>query len=269
MYQTVGQAIGVVWSLAAILVIDIIGRRPLFIFGALMLVVCNVIIGSIGPKTPNLTSAEEGVVVASIMLLLSGTKISFQMGACGYIHQEKGQMEADRAQTYSRPKSEAIGCERNVGRVILQLSKMLKSLSHGILHLCRHPDPIRIHIRRPVSHHSTFEPRGEVRIRHGLHRVEWHYLHLLPGPGNEGTCPRRDGRAVRCESLSQANHFCETPNTRQMNLWPWQWRSAVTTGEGSAVARAERHEADADAEKMREIEHVSALTRMDCTVPEN
>jgi len=46
-----------------------------------MLVVCNVIIGSIGPKS-TYTSAEEGVVVASIMLLLSGTKISFQMAAC-------------------------------------------------------------------------------------------------------------------------------------------------------------------------------------------
>lgn len=81
-YQTVGQAIGVVFSLAAIILIDIIGRRPMMMFGALMLVTCNVIIGSIGPKTPNITSAEEGVVVASIMLLLSGTKISFQMGAC-------------------------------------------------------------------------------------------------------------------------------------------------------------------------------------------
>lgn len=81
-YQTVGQAIGVVFSLAAIILIDIIGRRPMMMFGALMLVTCNVIIGSIGPRTPNITSAEEGVVVASIMLLLSGTKISFQMGAC-------------------------------------------------------------------------------------------------------------------------------------------------------------------------------------------
>lgn len=81
MYQTVGQAIGVVLSLAAIILIDIVGRRPIIIFGALMLVTCNVIIGSIGPKTA-LTSAEEGVVVASIMLLLSGTKISFQMAAC-------------------------------------------------------------------------------------------------------------------------------------------------------------------------------------------
>jgi len=49
-----------------------------------MLVVCNVIIGSIGPKS-TYTSAEEGVVVASIMLLLSGTKISFQMAACMYL----------------------------------------------------------------------------------------------------------------------------------------------------------------------------------------
>jgi hypothetical protein len=80
-YQTVGQAIGVVLSLAAILLLDTLGRRPIIIFGACLLVVCNLIIGSIGPKG-NYTSAEEGVVVASIMLLLSGTKISFQMAAC-------------------------------------------------------------------------------------------------------------------------------------------------------------------------------------------
>lgn len=80
-YQTVGQAIGVVLSLAAILLLDTLGRRPIIIFGACLLVVCNVIIGSIGPKS-SYTSAEEGVVVASIMLLLSGTKISFQMAAC-------------------------------------------------------------------------------------------------------------------------------------------------------------------------------------------
>jgi len=80
----VGQAIGVVLSLAAILLLDVLGRRPIIIFGAMMLVVCNFIIGSIGPKT-SYTSAEEGVVVASIMLLLSGTKISFQMAACKHV----------------------------------------------------------------------------------------------------------------------------------------------------------------------------------------
>jgi hypothetical protein len=117
MYQTVGQAIGVVWSLAAILVIDIIGRRPLFIFGALMLVVCNVIIGSIGPKTPNLTSAEEGAVVASIMLLLSGTKISFQMGACKSLipYMTDGFCGLLLiGQTSLHRKLVGIGCERNV-----------------------------------------------------------------------------------------------------------------------------------------------------------
>lgn len=82
-YQTVGQAIGVFLSLAAILLLDVVGRRPIILFGAAMLVVCNVIIGAIGPKS-TYTSAEEGVVVASIMLLLSGTKISFQMASCKY-----------------------------------------------------------------------------------------------------------------------------------------------------------------------------------------
>lgn len=82
-YQTVGQAMGVVSSLAAILLLDVLGRRPIILFGCFMLVVCNVIIGAIGPKS-TYTSAEEGVVVASIMLLLSGMKVSFQMASCQF-----------------------------------------------------------------------------------------------------------------------------------------------------------------------------------------
>ncbi len=44
----------------------------------------------------------------------------------------------------------------------------------------------------------------------------------------------------------------------QMKLWPWQWRGAKTTGIGSAVARAEQHEAEPGLEKNRDAEHVSA-----------
>jgi hypothetical protein len=40
-----------------------------------------------------------------------------------------------------------------------------------------------------------------------------------------------------------------------MKLWPWQWQSAVTTGVGSAVARAEQN--DPSMEKGGDIEHVS------------
>ena len=80
-YQTVGQAVGVVASLIGILLIDRIGRRPPILFGASMLLVCNILIGSLGPQQ-NLSSAGQGVVIASIMLLLSGLKLSFQCGAC-------------------------------------------------------------------------------------------------------------------------------------------------------------------------------------------
>jgi len=40
-----------------------------------------------------------------------------------------------------------------------------------------------------------------------------------------------------------------------MKLWPWQWQSAVTSGVGSAVARAEQK--DTSLEKNIDIEHVS------------
>ena len=43
-----------------------------------------------------------------------------------------------------------------------------------------------------------------------------------------------------------------------MKLWPWQWQSAVTSGVGSAVARAEQK--DPSLEKNLDIEHVSYKT---------
>jgi uncharacterized membrane protein YjjP (DUF1212 family) len=84
-YQTIGQSVGVIASLIAILLIDKIGRRPPVLFGACLLFVCNIIIGSFGPRT-NLTDTQEGVVIASIMLLLSGLKLSFQCSACELDH---------------------------------------------------------------------------------------------------------------------------------------------------------------------------------------
>jgi hypothetical protein len=132
-YQTVGQAIGVVLSLAAILLLDVLGRRPIILAGALMLVVCNVIIGSIGPKS-SYTSAEEGVVVASIMLLLSGTKISFQMAACKYF----AIVKRDNAEFRQDLFASEVGGNRMRKKCELPVYASgcwLTKCSHGILYL--------------------------------------------------------------------------------------------------------------------------------------
>jgi len=81
-YSTIGQGVGIVTSIIGILVIDKLGRRPPLITGVTILLVCNILIGSLGPKR-NLNSTEQGVVIASIMLLLSGLKLSFQL--CGFL----------------------------------------------------------------------------------------------------------------------------------------------------------------------------------------
>jgi SP family sugar:H+ symporter-like MFS transporter len=80
-YATLGQGIGIVSTIIAILLIDKLGRRLPIITGASILVVCNILIGTLGPK-PNITQVEQNVVVASLILLLSGVKISFQCNAC-------------------------------------------------------------------------------------------------------------------------------------------------------------------------------------------
>jgi MFS family permease len=81
-YQTIGQGVGVVVSGIGIALVDKIGRRPLLITGVLILLICNILIGSLGPKVPNITQTEQGVVIASIILLLSGLKLSFQLNGC-------------------------------------------------------------------------------------------------------------------------------------------------------------------------------------------
>lgn len=81
-YSTIGQGVGVIAAILGILVIDKIGRRPPVITGATLLLVCNILIGSLGPKSPNISQTEQGVVIASIILLLSGLKLSFQSCAC-------------------------------------------------------------------------------------------------------------------------------------------------------------------------------------------
>lgn len=80
-FQTIGQSIGVVASIIGIVLIDKIGRRPPVLFGACLLFVCNILIGSLGSKQ-DITTTQEGVIIASIMLLLSGLKLSFQLSSC-------------------------------------------------------------------------------------------------------------------------------------------------------------------------------------------
>lgn len=80
-FAAVGHGVGVVATLIGICLVDKVGRRPLIIFGAVVLVVCNFTVGSVGSRQ-NLSSTDVNAVVACMILILTAVKISFQANAC-------------------------------------------------------------------------------------------------------------------------------------------------------------------------------------------
>lgn len=72
-------------TLIGILLVDRVGRRPLIIFGATVLVICNFVVGTVGPRDDLSTSQVNGIV-ACMILILTAVKISFQANACESPH---------------------------------------------------------------------------------------------------------------------------------------------------------------------------------------
>lgn len=80
-YATVVQLVGAIGSLMAIFLTDYVGRRPLIITGATLLVIFNCLIAGFGTKTPH-THTANNVVVASFVMMLWSTKISWATHCC-------------------------------------------------------------------------------------------------------------------------------------------------------------------------------------------
>ncbi|ORY26771.1 general substrate transporter [Naematelia encephala] len=84
-YATLVQVIGAVGALQAIFLTDRVGRRPLCIFGASLLILFDCLIAGLGSSSLRTTTANN-VVVASFILLIWSEKISwathaYMMGA--------------------------------------------------------------------------------------------------------------------------------------------------------------------------------------------
>ncbi|GFZ48394.1 hypothetical protein JCM24511_06142 [Saitozyma sp. JCM 24511] len=84
-YAILVQLMGMIGSIMAIVATDRVGRRPLCIFGAGLLIVWDFLIGYLGSK-PTKTVAEQNTIIASFIMLLWSTKVSwathsFLMGA--------------------------------------------------------------------------------------------------------------------------------------------------------------------------------------------
>ena len=76
-YATLGLGVAVIASLLGILLCDRIGRRPILIGGAAAAALFNFIVAGVGSQ-PVQTDASTNAVVASMILLLSSCKFSFQ-----------------------------------------------------------------------------------------------------------------------------------------------------------------------------------------------
>jgi len=75
-YAIIVQLVGMIGSWMFVLLTDRVGRRPLAITGASLLIIWNFLIGTIGSR-PNPSESDKQTVVASFVLLIWSTKISW------------------------------------------------------------------------------------------------------------------------------------------------------------------------------------------------
>jgi MFS family permease len=80
-YATIVQLVGAIGALMAIFLTDFVGRRPLIITGATLLVIFDCMIAGFGTKVPH-TDTANNVVVASFIMMLWSTKISWATHCC-------------------------------------------------------------------------------------------------------------------------------------------------------------------------------------------
>jgi len=210
-YATLGQGIGIVSTIIAILLIDKLGRRLPIITGATMLVVCNVLIGTLGPK-PNITAVEQNVVVASLILLLSGVKISFQCNAF--------LMTSEMGGVRMRKKFMGFGTTVDVIYRIVFTAVVPFFLN----------DPLYMGARFAF-------------VMGGFALASWFFAVLM--------VPETSGRGLE-----------EMDELFAMNMWPWEWKNAKTTGLGSTITALEMGR---DVEMMEDVKDKLAVEHAENT----
>lgn len=80
-YATIVQLVGAIGSFMAVFLTDRIGRRPLILFGGTLLIVFNSLIAGFGVGYDR-TDAKNNVVIASFILMIWSTKVSWATHSC-------------------------------------------------------------------------------------------------------------------------------------------------------------------------------------------
>jgi Na+/melibiose symporter-like transporter len=80
-YATIVQLVGAIGSFTAVFLTDRIGRRPLILTGGVLLIVFNALIAGFGVGDDR-TDAKNNIVIASFILMIWSTKISWATHCC-------------------------------------------------------------------------------------------------------------------------------------------------------------------------------------------
>lgn len=88
----------------AIFLTDYVGRRPLIITGAALLVLFNCLIAGFGTKLPH-TDTANNVVVASFVMMLWSTKISWATHCCASLMLPSNLTSSDRTKHADKRRS--------------------------------------------------------------------------------------------------------------------------------------------------------------------
>jgi hypothetical protein len=170
-----------------------------------MLVVCNILIGSLGAKE-NITKVEEGVVVASLILLLSGVKISFQCCSCEPLVYHDPYALADH---------DTVLLTSEMGGNRMRKKFMGFGTSVDVLFRIVFISVIPFLISAPANLGARF---GYVMAVFSLAALIFAIFMV----------PETKGRALE-----------EMDELFAMKIWPWKWSKAQTTGAGRRVAEIE------------------------------
>lgn len=80
-YTTMITAISIVFSILAICLVDLTGRRPLLLVGIGLATVFNAVVGGVGSKE-NIGDTEINAIVASLVMVAIGNKIGVNPLSC-------------------------------------------------------------------------------------------------------------------------------------------------------------------------------------------
>jgi len=76
-------ALGIIGAIIGVMLCDVIGRRPLLLFGLGLAAIFNAVVGGLGTKG-NLTQSEIHAVVASFVFVVIGNKMGVNVLCCEY-----------------------------------------------------------------------------------------------------------------------------------------------------------------------------------------